>query len=83
MELLNKDRKLINKKRQTVYTIDEEALNNALTLYELSDHKRKYLMISPYFKPLVKKSNVDNKNINFVDDLETGFFDPTGLDYMM
>lgn len=83
MELLNKVRKTVNKKRQIIYSINEDTLNEILTLYELSDSKRKYIFNSPFFKPIVKKENKIKDDLNFLDNLETGFYDPAGLDYMM
>ena len=84
-DILKNERKRTNgNKRTNFYSIDEKQLNDALKLYELTDPKREYLFNSPYFYELPKQDTEQPEqkiNINFIDDLEAGFYDPEGLDF--
>ena len=84
-DILKNERKRTNgNKRTYFYSIDEKQLNDVLKLYELTDPKREYLFNSPYFYELPKQDTEQPEqkiNINFIDDLEAGFYDPEGLDF--
>ena len=58
-----------------------------MSLYQLIDPYRTYIEPNKYFNELIKQDPKQQeqdeqlKNINFIDDLEAGFFDPEGLDF--
>ena len=87
VDILTTTRKQINKKRQYIYTVNKDELNKYLSLYQLSDPYREYIEPNKYFNELIKQNPKQQeqpeqlKNINFIDDLEAGFFDPEGLDF--
>ena len=87
VDILTTVRKQINKKRQYIYTVNKDELNKYLSLYQIIDPYRKYIEPNKYFNELIKQDPKQQereeqlKNINFIDDLEAGFFDPEGLDF--
>lgn len=82
VDILTTTRKQINKKRQYIYTVNKDELNKYLSLYQLIDPDREYIEPNKYFNELIKQEQTEQqKNINFIDDLEAGFFDPEGLDF--
>jgi|688.fasta_scaffold09539_17 hypothetical protein len=70
-DIITKTRKQINKKRETIYKINEIELNKALDLYELTDERRELLIKCQFFKPLKPlEVSEGTQDYNFLDNLE-------------